>query len=97
MASYTIKEGQTIFDVVLQLYGDMDKMYEFIQLNPTKIASILERNLVGKEVEYEVQDNEIANYYKNNNIIIATKYPQFNTLSAFSSAFSSAFTVPSTA
>lgn len=97
MATYVIKEGQTIFDVTLQLYGSVSRVYDFIKLNPTKIANILERDLVGKEVEYEVQDNETANFYKDNNIIIATKYPQFNTLSDFSSAFDPAFTTPSTA
>lgn len=91
MAIYIIKEGQTIFDVTLQLYGSVSRVYDLIKLNPTKIANILERNLIGKEVEYEIQDNETANFYRDNNITITTKYPQANILASFSSSFSSAF------
>ena len=97
MLTYTIQEGQTLFDLALQLYGDVGRVYELIKLNPDTISNILERNLVGKTINYEEQDNETANYYKTNKTIIATKYPQLNTLSSFSSAFSSAFSIPSTA
>ena len=96
MANYTIKEGQTIFDVTLQLYGDVSKVYELIKLNPTQIGSILERNLMGKTITYDIQDNDIANYFSTNSIIIATEYPRFNTLSPFSSAFSSSFETSTT-
>ncbi len=96
MATYTIKEGQTIFDVALQLYGDVSSVYTIIKDNPTQLASILERNLPGKVIEYTIQDNVIANYFSTNSITIATEYPRFNTLSPFSSAFSSSFETSTT-
>lgn len=96
MPTYTIQEGQTLFDLALQLYGSVGRVYELIKLNPDTISNILERNLVGKTINYEEQDNETANEYKTNKTIIATKYPQINTLSDFSSAFAPAFTIPST-
>ena len=96
MATYTIQEGQTIFDVALQLYGDVSQVYTIIKANPTQLESILTRNLSGKVITYELQDNDIANYFRTNAIIIATEYPRFNTLSAYSSAFSSSYPVPST-
>ena len=97
MANYTIVEGQTIFDVALQLYGDCTKAYQIVQDNPVLIPSLLERNLIGKTIVYTEQTNFIANHYKTNGTIITNEYPRFNTLSAYSSAFSSSFSTSSTA
>ena len=96
MATYTIKEGQTIFDVALQLYGDVSEVYTIIKANPTQLTSILDRNLPGKIIEYTIQDNPIANYFSTNQITIATEYPRFNTLSPFSTAYSSSFETSTT-
>ena len=97
MANYTIVEGQTLFDVALQLYGDCTKAYQIVKDNPELTGGLLERNLIGRNISYTEQTNFIANQYKTNGVIIANQYPAINTLSAFSSAFSSSFSTPSTA
>ncbi len=94
MASYTIKQGQSIFDLALQLYGDSSKAIELIKLNPDTISSLLERKLTGKVIEYEVQNNDVAKLFKNK--ILTTQYPETNNGASYSSAFSSEFSVSST-
>lgn len=97
MATYTIRHGQTLFDIALQLYGDVSKVYEIIKLNPTKIPHILTRNLSGLTITYEVQNNEVANRFATEGTIISTQFPEFTTAaSAWSTIFSSSFTIPST-
>lgn len=94
MPTYTIKQGQSIFDIALQLYGDVSKAIDLVKLNPTKISSLLEPKLAGKTIEYEVQTNETAKYFANK--VLTTRYPEINALSSFSSAFSSEYMALST-
>lgn len=72
----TILQEQSLFDVVLQYYGDVTKVYDFIKLNPT-ISSVMYNNLKGLTVNYEEQTNQIANYFSSAQKDIATKNPQF--------------------
>lgn len=81
----TITSDQSLFDVVLQYYGDISKVYDFIQLNPT-IPNVMYNSLKGKTVQYEEQSNVTANYFSANSKTISTKYPQFSA-SPFSEDF----------
>src|SRR5688572_3154586 len=95
--TYTVREGQSLFDLALQLYGDVTKVYEIIKLNPVSIPNIMARNLKGLTINYEVQNNEVANRYATEGTIISTLYPEYTTgASAWSSSFSSSFVSPST-
>ena len=81
----TILQDQSLFDIVLQYYGDVTRVYDFIKLNPN-IPSIMYNNLKGLTVKYEEQANPIADFFNSNQKIPATKYPQF-TADSFSEDF----------
>lgn len=98
MATYKIRQGQTLFDLAVQLYGDVSKVYEIIKLNPTTIPNILTRNLSGLTINYDLQNNEVANRFATDGTILTSQYPEFITAaSAWSVIFSSPFTTPPTA
>jgi hypothetical protein len=74
MEVVTIKEGQTLFDIALQLYGDVSKVYQVIADNP-EIESVNTKEIAGFEVKYTVQGNKVTEYYKKENLSITTGYP----------------------
>jgi hypothetical protein len=76
--SVTLKQGQTIFDLALQVLGDSSKVYEIIQMNPT-IENINSNNLEGTIIYYNETNNDITDYYKVNNITVSTRYPETDT------------------
>lgn len=67
-----IKEGQTIFDLSIQLYGDIKYIYKIISDNPT-ITHLQYAGLRGLEINYEEQKTDITENFKVNKITIATK------------------------
>lgn len=71
----TIKEGQTLFDLALQLYGDVSKVYQIIADNPTVIESVNSKELTGLEIKYTVQGNKVTEYFLKENLSITTGYP----------------------
>lgn len=89
--SVTVKDGQTLYDLSLQLYGDVSKVFELITLNPDTIPNVLTNNLQGKTIYYEETLNDTTNYFIKNGIIVASKYPEIITGSAFSNGFSNGF------
>lgn len=99
MAEYKILEGQSLFDVALQLYGDVTKVYELIRLNPNKIPNILATNLSGQTIIYEEQTNEVAQRFKTTGEVITSRYPETITIAAYtwSVAWSPPFTPAPTA
>ena len=86
----TIKEGQTIFDIALQVYGDVSKVYDLIQLN-SLIDNITSNDLTGLVIVYEDPKNEVSEYYNTNSINIATRYPEHTTGDSFDDSFSDSF------
>lgn len=94
MATYKIKEGQTLFDVALQLYGDVSAVYELVRLNPTTIPNILTTNLSGQTITYEEQLNEVSDRFKTTGEVITSRYPETITIAAYtwSVAWSPPFT-----
>ena len=92
----TVRVGQSLFDIVLQCYGDVGKVFEFIQLNSDQISSIMTNNLDGKTLKYEEQTNQVVGYLKNNNTDfsgnqrpVSTRFPEFSS-NPFSESFMSA-------
>ena len=69
----TIKDRQTIFDLALQLMGDVSKVYDLITLNPT-LLNITNESLQGLSIVYEDPKNETSEYFKINQISIATQW-----------------------
>lgn len=90
MATYVIKEGQSIFDLALQLYGDVSKAYELIGLNDS-INNITSNDLEGIEITYEEQKNEVTEFFKTNSLTISTRYPEFTTGESFDDSFDDSF------
>ena len=74
--SVTITTDQSLFDVVLQYYGDVSRVYDFIALNQSVIPNINFNNLKGKTVQYEEQTNAVTANYKRTMFTPSTKYPQ---------------------
>lgn len=93
---HTVRQGQTVFDLALQLQGDVTKVLDLCKINPVVMPNVLVRNLPGQIINYEEQNNDVTTEYAKNGTIIATQYPEYITgASAWSSAFSSPFVIPS--
>lgn len=70
-------EGQTIFDLALQLYGDVSKAYDLIALN-SNIPNITSNDLEGFVISFDDPKNETTEFYKVNNVTISTRYPEID-------------------
>lgn len=86
----TVKQGQTIFDLALSLYGDVSKVYDLISLNP-QISNITSNNLEGMIVSYNDPQNEVTTFYGTNSLIISNRYPEFTTGESFDDSFDDSF------
>lgn len=96
-SSYVIRQGQTIMDLALQLYGDRSKALQLCIDNPIVLPNLLARNYVGKKILYTDPKNEITEYYKTYGVVIATQFPESETGGAyFPPAFPPPFTPPPT-
>lgn len=88
--SVTLKDGQTLFDISLQLYGSIEYVYKIIEDNPT-ITNIHYPNLTGLSITYEEQGFDLTKYFKTNEISITTGYPEINTGHSFDESFNLSF------
>lgn len=86
----TIKDGQTLFDLALQLYGDVSKVYELIDLN-SSIDNITSNNLQGLAIVYEDPKNEVSEFFNSNQITASTRYPEIITGESFDDSFDDSF------
>lgn len=68
----TIKQNQSLFDLSLQYYGNVENVYSLIQSN-TYLDSILSDNFNGNVLNYTSEINYVNNYYSKNLINIGTK------------------------
>lgn len=92
MATYTIKSGQTIYDVAIQLYGDAGKTPQLVSDNLSVLNNgLMTTNLVGVIVSYTDPNTSITNYFRTNNIIITSGTTTILTNRAFNDAFNQAF------
>lgn len=87
----TIKDGQSVFDLALLYYGTSSKAVELCRLNPDVLPDVMAGNLAGKTIVYEETINDVTNYYKKNNITIATVYPEVTGSEGFSDEFTDSF------
>ena len=90
LSTYTVKEGQTIFDLSLQLLGDVSKVYELISLN-SSISNITSNDLAGIVISYNDPKNEVTEYFKTNGLTIANRYPEFTTGESFDDSVDDSF------
>lgn len=68
----TITSEQTLFDLSLQYYGDVSKVYELIQ-NNTFLDSIISEEFNSNILTLTSEKNYISNYFEKNGINIGTK------------------------
>lgn len=74
----TIKKEQSLFDLSLQYYGDVESVYNLIQSN-SYLDSILTDNFNANVLNYTSEINYVNSYFSKNLIDIATK-PQVITV-----------------
>lgn len=75
MATYLVKDGQTLFDLALQLYGDVSKVYELIALN-SSIENINSNDLQGVTITYNDPKNDVSEFFKNKPVVLSNRYPE---------------------
>jgi hypothetical protein len=68
----TIKKEQSLFDLSLQYYGDVENVYDLIQSN-SYLDSILTDNFNANVLNYTSEVNYVNSYFSKNLIDIATK------------------------
>lgn len=90
MLIYKTLDAQNIFDIALQLYGDVSKAVQIMQDNPN-INSITEDFPGGTRVKYSSLRNSIRVYYQNNNITVATNDAGETAGKAFDDSFNQDF------
>ncbi len=87
---YETSEGQSIFDLALNMYGDLESVYSIIKEN-TSVISYINANIpAGSKLVYKKGNSDnytLKDYLDQNNIIINTSYPVLNTGSGFSFGF----------
>ena len=88
--SVTLKDGQTLFDVSLQLYGSIEYVYKIIEDNPT-ITTLHYPNRTGSPFTHREQGFDLTKYFKTNEISITTGYPAINTGHSFDESFDLSF------
>ena len=76
-----IKENQTLFDLSLQLYGNIESAFKIIQDNDIK--HLHDNKLVGKTISYEEQKIDLTNYFSVNGKIITTGLPVIGDVASF--------------
>lgn len=88
--TYFVKDGQTIFDLALGLYGNLEKVYKIIKDNENIIPYINKSLSAGKNIVVtpeEADDTTLTSYFIKNNITLNTSIPEVNTGSGFTIGF----------
>ena len=67
---YLVKSNQTIFDLALQLYGNINQIFEIINDNNSNGALL--DSLNGNVINFTGPDNSTTNNFIKNNIVITT-------------------------
>lgn len=67
----TVKDRQSIFDLSIQLYGDIEGAFDLIEKNPS-IKNLDNNSLVGLKLNFTEQKKDFPNYFKVNNFIITS-------------------------
>ena len=64
----SVKEGQSIFDITLERYGNIDEIFEIIETNGFTLNTLLNSGQILNVSNFGKGDEEIKDYYKQNNI-----------------------------
>lgn len=89
--SHRIKQDQNIFDLAVQLYGDVQYMFNLTDAN-TKIISLNNtQDFTGLEVQYAEQSFAVTEYFRKNGITITTAINETDLDRAFDLSFDLSF------
>ena len=92
MAYYVIKYAQSIYDVAIQLYGDVAKVNQLVSDNSSVLSNgLMTQNLIGLSMSYTPPNTSMTNYFITNNIIIVSGTPVTLLNRSFNNAFNFAF------
>lgn len=70
----TIKEGQSLEDLSLQIFGTVERVFDVMTL--AGLTDVNSDNLKGITFTYEEQQTAIPSAIKSANYTLATKYPK---------------------
>ena len=90
MSTYSTREGQSIFDLSLQLYGTEDRVVEIFMSNP-ELLSLNDNIKAGTIIEFTEEQNETRQYVLDSKIDIATGDTNIETGKGFDEGFSFGF------
>lgn len=79
MRRITVLHNQSLFDVCIMLYGNLDPVFELALANNLSITTILEAGTVLNVPESQFENKEILNYFKIKGIVPATALTSFDT------------------
>ncbi len=88
---YTVKDGQTIYDIALQLYGSIEYVYTLINDNLSLLPNLDTDPIGGMQLTYTEQNAVLVNEFKRSNTNISTLYPIVSLGYGFSDGFSDGF------
>jgi hypothetical protein len=71
--STLVRDSQNLFDLSLQLYGDVEKVFQILQDNPG-FGSLDNGSLTGREVFYTEQGQTLTDHLKINELFIVTGF-----------------------
>jgi hypothetical protein len=69
--NYTAKSGQSVFDLAIQLYGDISQAIKILSEN-NGIESINSNSLANLSIRYVEQDNFTVKHFRSSNTLIST-------------------------
>lgn len=72
MSTYNSVEGQSIYDIALQLFGDESRVVELMTSNPEKLNSINNEIIGGTDLSFDPDQNEINQFLTDRKFTIAT-------------------------
>ena len=73
----TIVNGQSLFDLSLQYYGDVSKIYDLIQNNSSFLENILTGGFNSNILTVDTEKNYIVNYYEKIGSLVGTETPKY--------------------
>lgn len=85
-----IKYGQSIFDMAIQMYGDISYVWKILSDNP-ELLNIQNQDITGFELKYDKQLFSNVVYFDINKIYITTGNPDSELSRSFDDSFELSF------
>lgn len=75
MSNYSVQDGQSIYDVVSQLYGTMDNIVDLLSDNRATIDSVDSSLSSGQKVDFTVTNEVVSSQFRTDGTIVNTSDP----------------------